>query len=516
MPLDGGSAFGSRTTGSGCLASTRITDSGHVVCIGRTFRDRRGRLRRIQVMRSAGRLVLALLAATLLTGCGGDAETSGPASPTGQGKRVGSAGVTVALPPGWHKATPHDGAIIDPVTRLVVASAPVGTKSSGCQIASYDFAPTAVAVVVVEWGTPHSGLPEHPNQFSRRTIDVQPPPAIECFDGPGGSVQFVEHGRSFGAYLLAGRQATEAAIDQAQQVVNEIEVAPRPGEDQLARNGVSIGVPDAWNGRLLYRDESGSTGVIYQVANFELPANRGFEPPTVQPGEEDAIKAMAAGDVLVTVVDAASGGEARPPLALADLTAVRGPRVPVGHRLLTGAFCFGGRCLDVSVDFGGEPDPALERAVGDVLASITVAGRDAPSAAVDDGPRGCPRPSWPGPWARCAEARWVALVVEAAGYRVTGNTGSALTAEGGPAEFYIWTTPSRRPLADGVADGAWRQVGTARGRAIYGDDHLWRLWQAQDFVFWLTPGPSAAAKLPSLTELEPLVAASLRLMPPPA
>ena len=63
-------------------------------------------------------------------------------------------GSTVALPQGWSSipqmVPPKDMQVGDPVTRIVVASAPI-SFGKGCNVATYAFPSTAVALVVVEW-----------------------------------------------------------------------------------------------------------------------------------------------------------------------------------------------------------------------------------------------------------------------------------------------------------------------------------------------------------------------------
>lgn len=85
---------------------------------------------------------------------------------------------------------------------------------------------------------------------------------------------------------------------------------------------------------------------------------------------------MAAGDVLVTITDGLTRGlPAAEPITVARLEPVAGPRVPHGHSLATGSFCFGKRCLGVVVDFGSaSPREAEVRAVDAALASLAVEG----------------------------------------------------------------------------------------------------------------------------------------------
>jgi len=326
-----------------------------------------------------GRLALfATAALSLAAGCGGQPAPEAPKQPRpAASERTGSAGVTVELPSGWHTTSWNDGSIIDPLTRAIAASAPIRPKETACQVAQYDFSADAVALVVLEWREPLQTLPERPARFTSRELPVQPPPAIECFDGSGGSAQFIDHGRAFGAYLLVGPRAPDQLIDEARSVLDTLQVERR-GEalaQRLVRNGISVAVPAGWDGRVLFREAAGRHGVIFQVANFALPANEGLEPPReLPPGEEDPIKAMDDGDVLVTIIDGAEAAAAAPkPLTLDHLTPIDGPRVPRGHSLAQGSFCFATRCVGVEVDFGAaQPRGDPVRRVNDVLASLAV------------------------------------------------------------------------------------------------------------------------------------------------
>jgi len=335
---------------------------------------------------------LALLAAAALAvaaGCGGEVASERAKQPReATSGRTGSAGTTVELLDGWHTTTWSDGNVIDPVTRIVVASAPVWPKETACQVARYDFAADAVALVVLEWREPLRTLPERPARFTSRELPVQPPPAIECFDGSGGSAQFTAHGRTFGAYLLVGPRAPDQMIDDARNVLDTLQVKSRhrdASSRRLVRNSVSVAVPAGWDGRILFREATGRNGVQFQVANFALPDNEGLEPPReLPPGQEDPIKAMEDEDVLVMFSEPASwdgthgpeAGAAEPkPPTVAELTAEPVGRVPRGHSVAKGSFCIGGRCVAIEVDFGApQPDDNLVQRVNEVLASLTLGG----------------------------------------------------------------------------------------------------------------------------------------------
>jgi hypothetical protein len=146
-----------------------------------------------------------------------------------------------------------------------------------------------------------------------------------------------------------------------------------PAGARLEHDGVSIEVPDGWEGRVL-------SPAVLQVANFKL-VPVGTDLP---PGEEDPIKAMTAKHALVDalpcgLVSWEDAAQAAPDeIALDDLTFLPAehPRVPRGHAFAHGSFDFSGRCLRVEVDFGGtSPGPKLTDTVNAILGSLSVAGK---------------------------------------------------------------------------------------------------------------------------------------------
>lgn len=107
-------------------------------------------------------------------------------------------------------------------------------------------------------------------------------------------------------------------------------------------------------------------------------------------------------------------------------------------------------------------------------------------------------------------------VVQEGRYRVVGETGSALIAEGKGRSFYVWTNSARRKAEAIAAEpGNWLRLAVIDGVPIYGDDDLWRFWEAQGFIFWIQEGPRGDSVVPSPMELAKLVEAS-RIVPPPA
>lgn len=153
-----------------------------------------------------------------------------------------------------------------------------------------------------------------------------------------------------------------------------------PQAVRLIHNGISLAVPEAWHGRILYLDPDGKDA-IFQVANFELPPNSGFDPPQeLPPGSEDPIKSMSTSDILVSVATAGTYGPAAslPPQIseAAFVPPTDSPPTPRGHQLAHEAGCFDGRCIDVTVDFGTRPPAADQiRAANDVLRTLVVVHR---------------------------------------------------------------------------------------------------------------------------------------------
>jgi hypothetical protein len=152
----------------------------------------------------------------------------------GAPRRAGTAGVTVALPAGWHSTRALQGATTNPLTRIVVSSGPIGPRLTGTchtQAADYTFPPAAVAIVVVEWTVPLGGMkigvgPPRPRRFTAADLPLDRR-LIECWPGPGGGTEFVEKGRSFAAYVLLGRKAPASLAGAARAVLDTLRVTRR-------------------------------------------------------------------------------------------------------------------------------------------------------------------------------------------------------------------------------------------------------------------------------------------------
>jgi hypothetical protein len=123
---------------------------------------------------------------------------------------------------------------------------------------------------------------------------------------------------------------------------------------------------------------------------------------------------------------------------------------------------------------------------------------------------------WPGPWTLCPQADWVRQVVRGTHYRLAGETGSALIAEGNGRSFFIWATPLPGSLAALARSENWKLLGRIDGSRVWGSED-WSWWVAQDYIFWVSVGPHgfSRAPAPNESELGPLIRAS-KALPEPA
>jgi hypothetical protein len=112
---------------------------------------------------------------------------------------------------------------------------------------------------------------------------------------------------------------------------------------------------------------------------------------------------------------------------------------------------------------------------------------------------------------RCAAVtRWVARVVERAGYRVSGDTGAVLIATGqGRQSFHAWAIR----VSYGVPRCQPGDAACLSGVRLLGRKHR-RWWLTQGFAFWIEAGPFAHSILPHRSGLSRLIEASLALAPP--
>lgn len=178
-----------------------------------------------EIMRRAAFVLLLTLA---LAACGTEENAAGPPTPASAPveNRAGAHGVTVALPEGWQTMTTNDDQSSDPFTQVAVSSGPMRNRETCSQVADYGPEDDAVSLVIVEW-QPNEDLVLGPRRqrFTREALPVDPGVA-ECFAGSGGTVQFTDGRRQFGAYILLGPDAPTSLADEARAVLQTLRVEP--------------------------------------------------------------------------------------------------------------------------------------------------------------------------------------------------------------------------------------------------------------------------------------------------
>jgi hypothetical protein len=155
-----------------------------------------------------------------------------------------------------------------------------------------------------------------------------------------------------------------------------VSAADEERTSELSHHGISISVPEEWDGRVLFTDAAGEGAVIFQLANFLLPPNEGLEPPReLLPGKHDPIKAMAGDDLLIMVsTGQGPASNRRLPVRItkASFLAPTSPLIPHGHAIAQEDGCFEERCLRVTVDFATTPSSEQIESANEVLSSLVI------------------------------------------------------------------------------------------------------------------------------------------------
>jgi hypothetical protein len=183
-------------------------------------------------VRSPGTLgVLSALAfAAVLTSCSSGGTYNGAQD---RGFKNESAGISLAVPQGWHATARRFTGLLDPRERVVLTSFLVDGdgRSQGCS-------PDPVLRQL-----PRSGvaafLLEYMDVAARRNVDPRPhrfqlrPPAFggfECFWPPGGTdaylFNFGDSGRAFQLLVAVGRDATAETLRAAAEALDSIRIEP--------------------------------------------------------------------------------------------------------------------------------------------------------------------------------------------------------------------------------------------------------------------------------------------------
>jgi hypothetical protein len=110
-------------------------------------------------------------------------------------------------------------------------------------------------------------------------------------------------------------------------------------------------------------------------------------------------------------------------------------------------------------------------------------------------------------WPRTGDAAWLRGRLARAGLPITACTGTAYVVRlPSGTEAYVWAFGPLR--GSGPLEGERSWVRETAGRRVYGN-RVRAVWVAGGRYVWVQAGPTAE-KLPSLDELSPLVAATVR------
>src|SRR4051794_38293357 len=116
----------------------------------------------------------------------------------GGGRVTSGHGVRVIAPKDWSRVRPaSDAPVSDPRTLLVVGTAGVQARASGCQVASYRIPSSGAAVIVVGWSSVASagGAPMTSGRGPLRELVAVTRPSFECFAGRGAVADVALGGR---------------------------------------------------------------------------------------------------------------------------------------------------------------------------------------------------------------------------------------------------------------------------------------------------------------------------------
>jgi hypothetical protein len=157
-------------------------------------------------------LGIGLTLAMFSAGCGGSTRT------------VSADGVRVNIPSGWHVVRPAQP-FSDPRTLLVVGTAGVAAKSSGCEIASYRIPARGAVVVVVGWRTLASaGGTSAPGRGPLKKLVSVTRPSFECFSGRGAGASVTLAGKAYQVNVMVGDRASKGQVSKALAVARSFDV----------------------------------------------------------------------------------------------------------------------------------------------------------------------------------------------------------------------------------------------------------------------------------------------------
>lgn len=137
-------------------------------------------------------------------------------------------GIRVTAPAGWHRvAAFEDVHVTDPLTALVVGTAGVRPRMTGCQIAAYVVPPRGAVVVIVRWKRGHlpSTSPTHDDVRALARLTSVRANTFECFGGRGAVAQVALGGHVYQVNVMVGERASPRRIADALAVARSFRLA---------------------------------------------------------------------------------------------------------------------------------------------------------------------------------------------------------------------------------------------------------------------------------------------------
>lgn len=134
------------------------------------------------------------------------------------------------------------------------------------------------------------------------------------------------------------------------------------------------------------------------------------------------------------------------------------------------------------------------------------------------GPEDAPRPSPTAaggvcaPWSSCPEADLLRAHLTRAGYRLVGETATAIIVTGhGRNHFYAGASTldevnraERAGEIVGIEDAGWRRLFRVGAVSVFGDN-VRLTWETAHYRVWVQTGPGVSDRRPSLAQINALV-----------
>jgi hypothetical protein len=380
----------------------------------------------------------------LLSGLGGGARPGSQPN----GTVVSGSGMHLTIPDGWDSrvvgaAGAAFGPVIQASNRPIIMTPDDDLATDTRRVLES----RQVAIVLIDYTETRARLgyqagadetfPVEELPISIRAADFQP-----SFEGVDASHHFARrtfgvNDRSFDLWVEFGEKpAPDALVADVNEVLATLRVDPPDAQTELrtltdADDGLSITIPAAWT---FHQDPSGPDDprTVFAVGTWTF-ARGGDCAPTV------AQETLPPDGGFLWLIEYRDGADptafpARPDHFDLDPDSVGQYECSTVPSYMI-RFRDAGREFQAHMALGPEASDSLGPEFMRALESLEV------TAPV---PEACP--SETGPWADpdCPLLAWTRAVVEEAGYEVTGDTGSALLAEGRGTEFFIWAI--REPL----------------------------------------------------------------------